>query len=166
MTYGQVDVDDDGRLVCHECGRAYLRLPHHLRAAHDLSADEYRDRHGLGHTTPLWAVEQRAAARERARRPEALTRLEKVRDLDALAEARRGPQWTPETLRLRREQARAQRREVPAEIVAQLPPWEDRAAWTAAAQALVDDGWPQIAIARAVGQKQGTVWKRLRSAQA
>lgn len=165
MTYGHLEVDDDGRLVCHECGRSYLRLPHHLRAAHDLTADEYRDRHGLGLTTPLWAADQRAAAGSRARRPEALARLEQVRDLDALAAARGGPQWRPETLRLRREQARAQRREIPAELIAQLPSWDDRTAWTAAAQALVDEGWPQIAIARAVGQKQGTVWKRLRRAR-
>jgi hypothetical protein len=50
---GVLSVDEDGRLVCHACSRAYRSLATHALAAHDLWADEYRAIFGLKATTGL-----------------------------------------------------------------------------------------------------------------
>ena len=44
--YGYLDGDDE-RVLCHECGSAYVSLGAHVSLAHGMSADEYRLAHGL-----------------------------------------------------------------------------------------------------------------------
>jgi hypothetical protein len=49
-----VVVEDGDRVVCHVCGRAFAFLPGYL-GRHRLTAGEYRERFGLGRSTPLCA---------------------------------------------------------------------------------------------------------------
>lgn len=44
--YAVLDEDEDG-LLCHECGARHTHLGLHVYRAHGLTADEYRERHGL-----------------------------------------------------------------------------------------------------------------------
>ena len=44
--YGQVSGDEYG-LVCHECGRTFTHLGLHAYKAHGITADQYRQEHGL-----------------------------------------------------------------------------------------------------------------------
>ena len=67
--YGILDVTEEGRMVCHECGATALALGRHAVAHHGIGADEYRARHGLP-AVPLNApsvTEKLRAAWERNR---------------------------------------------------------------------------------------------------
>jgi len=54
--YGILDETEDGRLVCHECGRGVAHLSSHVRV-HGLTAREYRQRHGLPSSLPLVSLD-------------------------------------------------------------------------------------------------------------
>ena len=86
--YGRLSVDAEGRLICHECGKAYLCLAAHVYLAHGMTAAEYRETYELPRTTKLTAPSVRAQISLSATRPEALERLAKVRDPQAAANAR------------------------------------------------------------------------------
>lgn len=51
-TWGVLDVDLDGRLTCHECGRTYVALGVHVAQIHD-GTRAYRLAHGIAMSTPL-----------------------------------------------------------------------------------------------------------------
>lgn len=100
MEYGDIDgygrhgiltTTPDGLLVCHECGITREFLGRHVRE-HGLSADEYRQRYGLGRRTPLVAPDLRQRfsdrATERVGSP-AWSRFEAARDPDAAREVSR-----------------------------------------------------------------------------
>lgn len=78
--------DDGDRAECHVCGERFQHLGHHVWAAHDLTADEYRAIFGLASTTGLIGPA-----------------LRKVRQADAIAREiwRNCPpvEWTPEQRR-------------------------------------------------------------------
>lgn len=100
--YAVLDVDDDGRITCHECGRTYQHLATHVRGAHGITAAAYRDAHGLGATTRLVGPGPRARMREAWDRDrEARLRvLEEHRDplrarLSSRAVTKAAP-WAPE----------------------------------------------------------------------
>lgn len=86
--YGRVAKDAEGRLICHECGKAYLNLAVHAFLAHGLTADEYRETYELPRTTKLAAVSVRERISHSSSKPEALARLARVRDPQAAADAR------------------------------------------------------------------------------
>ena len=86
--YGSVTVDEEGRLICHECGQACLSLAAHIVRAHGMSAAEYREVYELPRTTKLVAASVRARAGARSSSPENLARLARVRDPQAAAAAR------------------------------------------------------------------------------
>jgi predicted transcriptional regulator len=51
------------QIICIECGKGHKTLKRHLRTAHDLTADEYRQRWNLPHDYPVVApdyAEQRS----------------------------------------------------------------------------------------------------------
>jgi predicted transcriptional regulator len=102
--------EEDGLLVCLECGRWYRGLGNHVTGAHGISADEYRLRHELPHGRALWAVDARQAAARRmmARVPSMVkahtTRLTGTRDEVARSlEAQRESWQRAGTRRLKRE---------------------------------------------------------------
>lgn len=86
--YGRLSEDAEGRLICHECGGAYLSLAAHVFLAHGMTADEYREAYELPRTTKLAAVRVRERIGRSSARPENLARLARVRDPQAAAEAR------------------------------------------------------------------------------
>lgn len=86
--YGRLSEDADGRLICHECGKAYLSLAAHVYLAHGMTADEYRETYELPRSTKLAAVRVRERISRSSSTPEALARLARVRDPQAAAEAR------------------------------------------------------------------------------
>ena len=98
--YGILDTSDDGRLICHECGRTYLHLGTHVVGAHQLTAEEYRVAHGLALTQRLVAqvVSEKMSHSWERHRDMHLGSLEASRDPDR---ARRGmrprAEWTPAT---------------------------------------------------------------------
>lgn len=159
--HGYLD-EHDGRLICHECGRTFLHLATHIRLAHGLTAAEYRAAHGLGVTTALVAPMTSARMSERASRPERLAHLATIRDPEKLAAHRGKPSWRPEAVRRSVERGEAARRDVPAQLAAQLPPWIDLLAWTRAAHDIIDAGYSINALARAVDRPAVTVGQRLR----
>lgn len=86
--YGRVDETADGRLVCHECGGAYLNLAAHVALAHGMSADEYRGVYELPRTVKLSANSVRERISCSSSRPENLERLARVRDPVAASASR------------------------------------------------------------------------------
>lgn len=86
--YGSVTVDEEGRLICHECGQACLSLAAHIVRAHGMSAAEYREVYELPRSTKLTAVSVRERIGVSAASPENRARLARVRDPQAAALAR------------------------------------------------------------------------------
>lgn len=86
--YGRVTEDEEGRLICHECGQACLSLAAHIMRTHGMSAAEYREIYELPRTTKLIAASIRERTGEWAARPENLARLARSRDPQAAADAR------------------------------------------------------------------------------
>lgn len=86
--YGRISEDAEGRLICHECGRAYLNLAAHVALAHGMSADEYRETYELPRSTKLAAASVRERIGRSSARPENLARLARVRDPEAAAASR------------------------------------------------------------------------------
>lgn len=86
--YGRISVDAEGRLICHECGGAYLSLAAHAYLAHGMTAAEYRDVYEIPRSTKLAAAGVRERIGRSSARPENLARLARVRDPKAAAAAR------------------------------------------------------------------------------
>lgn len=86
--YGRIGETPEGRLICHECGRAYLSLAAHVYAAHGITAAEYRETYEIPRTTPRAARSVRGRISVSSSRPEMLARLADVRDPQAAASAR------------------------------------------------------------------------------
>lgn len=86
--YGRISVDAEGRLICHECGGAYLSLAAHVYLAHGMTADEYRETYEIPRTTKLAAPSVRERIGRSSARPENLARLARARDPKAAAAAR------------------------------------------------------------------------------
>ena len=40
---GRVEKSEDGKIICHICGRAYSRLGSHIRESHDMTIKEYKE---------------------------------------------------------------------------------------------------------------------------
>lgn len=57
----------DDRVECRLCGRRFHSIGHHLHRAHDLSADEYRDRFGIRRGEPLTSPSTNARLAARLR---------------------------------------------------------------------------------------------------
>jgi hypothetical protein len=92
--YGRITEDEEGRLICHECGQACLSLAAHIARTHGMSAAEYREVYELPRTTKLIAASIRERTGKRSSSPENLARLARARDPQAAASAR-----TPNTFR-------------------------------------------------------------------
>ncbi|MER6610783.1 MucR family transcriptional regulator [Streptomyces sp. NPDC000927] len=76
-------VDAAGRLQCLECGNWYSSLAAHLRAGEDMSAHEYRERHGLAARHPLVSRELSDRWREQTRARHKRGELVPVSELSA-----------------------------------------------------------------------------------
>lgn len=90
--YGRYGIlDDDGqRVLCHECGQWKRSVGSHL-TAHDMTAVEYREKHGLARGTALSsaAVRQTHSKNSKARLgSEGWRRFEEARDPVAASQSR------------------------------------------------------------------------------
>lgn len=108
--YAQLEHDDEGRLLCHECGTWWAHLATHARGAHGIPAAAYRQAHGLGASTRLVGdvVRERMRVANAARGDEHLARLAASRNPDT-ARARTSGTWAPQTRAARAATARARR---------------------------------------------------------
>lgn len=44
---GIVAFDDDGKCICHICGRSFVKLGNHIKESHNMTIDEYKEKFGL-----------------------------------------------------------------------------------------------------------------------
>lgn len=44
---GTVEHDENGKIICHICGRSYSRLGSHVKESHNMSIEEYKEKFGL-----------------------------------------------------------------------------------------------------------------------
>ncbi len=164
--YGILDRDEQGRVLCHECGRWWQHLATHLAGTHGIRAADYRERHGLSPGTALVGARTQAAMREAWETHRALhvAALDEHRDPDrARGGMTRGGQWAPELVAGRRERAIARRVDLTPAQLAELGDVTDIRGWCDRARALMArTGAPAAAIARASGLATCTVSQRLR----
>lgn len=171
--YGILDTDDDGLLICHECGQPWKHLATHARAAHGLLAADYRARHGLARSRALVApaVSTRMRDSWEQHRDEHLTAIETHRDPDK-ARMRSPVGHTgqgrgtsrPEVLAGYQQRARARRgRQLTDEERELLGDGLDLQAWADAARMLLArDGITVRSLAEASDIAQPTVHQRIR----
>ena len=50
---GKIEYDERGFVICHICGRAYIRLGSHLKETHNMTAAEYKEKFGICNNTKL-----------------------------------------------------------------------------------------------------------------
>lgn len=171
--YGILETDEDGLLICHECGESWRHLATHARAAHGLLAADYRERHGLARTRSLVApvVSEKMSESWEANRATHMAAIEASRNPEK-ARARstvghkgqgRGPSAV-EVLAGYQQRARARRgRDLSPQETKTLGDGLDLQAWADAARALL--AAPDISatsLARASDISPATVHQRLR----
>jgi len=162
--FGRVVTDLDGDLICGECGRPCKQLATHLRYSHNMSAEQYREKYGLGRTTKLVSESVRQKNSEAANRriDEIVRKFDATRRPDLATEASRGKPWTPETRAKRQAQAKARRTpDLTPSQVEMLGTGLDLQAWADAARKLLADGVSIAAIARAADIMPSTVRQRI-----
>lgn len=45
--HGRIEYDVNGKVICHICGRAYIRLGSHIKESHNMTIAEYKEKFGL-----------------------------------------------------------------------------------------------------------------------
>lgn len=50
---GEIHYDNEGRVICHECGRSYHKLTTHILTMHKMTASEYKEKFELNRTCRL-----------------------------------------------------------------------------------------------------------------
>lgn len=164
--YGILDVDAEGRLICHECGDSWLHLGTHVRV-HGVSAAAYRERHGLARTTRLVAEPVARKMREgwEANRGLHLAALEASRDPDrARAYSFTRPSgWSAQARASREASARARRkpRLRPGEVRWLAEAGSDLQRWADRARVLIADGYSVTALAEAADITHASAKQRL-----
>ena len=165
--YGLLDVDEDGRLVCHECGGVFDHLSTHVASAHGMTSAAYREAHGLARSVPLVSERVRGRMRGAWERNAGLhlRELEQHRDPEtARAESMQvtaGRARTPGALASYREHRERRASRLPDEIAAQLQGLTVDE-WCRVAARLLEDGWRLAACARAAGISPGAGEQRMR----
>ena len=76
--FGVLDENDEG-VLCHECGKRFRSLGNHTVMAHDLTAAEYKDKHGIPRKKSLASRAFRENVSARSSKPEALARFARAR---------------------------------------------------------------------------------------
>lgn len=168
--YGILSEDDDGNLLCHECGEHWGHLATHARLAHGITAPAYREKYGLGRSLALVgrSVKENMRAATLRRGDENLRNLERSRDPDRAREASRrvfaeDATWRPAVMQVRRAAGNARRgRALTAEEVTHLGDSIHVREWTGAAMWLMDErGLTARALGEASGLDRGTVSGRV-----
>lgn len=169
--YGMLDMGEDGRLLCHECGLWRDQLATHARLAHHVTAADYRQAHGLSPAARLVGrqVQERLSEVWQEHREDHLRRLDASRDprrafeASPVAAGAGHVRLDPHTRHVRQETGRARRgRPLTPDELALLGDGTDIAAWAAAARRLMQTpGITLASIARSVGIPKGTAISRV-----
>lgn len=61
---GEISYDEEGKLICHICGRAFKRVTYHAYNEHKLTAYEYKKRFGLNNNEGLLIASTKEKLRE------------------------------------------------------------------------------------------------------
>ena len=104
--YGYLDGDDE-RVMCHECGKMCASVAAHANLAHGMSANEYRQAHGLPQRVALVAPKMSRRMSKSAKSrvgSEGWNRMVAKRDPTAASHAR-----TPDTFKRRGADVESQR---------------------------------------------------------
>ena len=64
---GEVVYDEEGKPICHICGRAFKKLASHAYNRHKISASDYKEMFGLNNTKGLIAESTREILREHSK---------------------------------------------------------------------------------------------------
>lgn len=162
--YAMLDTAEDGRLVCHECGRGVWALGTHVATCHGIDPGEYRWAHGLPRTLPLFAVRvlDRLSDAWHAHGAEHLAHLEASRDPDAARAVSATGARSPYS---RAAMFHPRGRPLAEAEVARLDAAQTMAEWAAIAGDLMARGASSGSIAAATGLRRGTVQARLRRAR-
>lgn len=50
---GKLHYDEDGKIICHICGRSFHSLDMHINMSHDITVSDYKKEFGLNNSTGL-----------------------------------------------------------------------------------------------------------------
>lgn len=64
--YGTIGYNDEGKPICHICGKAYHKLMSHVHQIHEISAYEYKVEFGLETSKGIMSDDSKELASERA----------------------------------------------------------------------------------------------------
>ena len=162
--YGQLTYTDDGeRVVCHECGAEKRALGTHAWYAHQITAAEYRERHGLSVGRGLAAPATAEKFSANGKKEPALRALAGSRDPGRARAANRPGRLRAQTAAIRSETGSRTRlgRALTAGEMERLAAAKTIAAWAAIAWELLADGASRQSIARSTGMKAATVDQRV-----
>lgn len=161
----------DDAIMCLECGAWKRALGAHLRAAHDISAAEYRERWGMRQRQPLTCGEVSAARSEIANRPEHVERMREsikvVGDLGreaAKTRERRAQELAANSIqgqaRAAEEKAEAAERVAAADAKIRESGFVDRRGWIAHHYIVLE--WSLAECDEHLGAARGTVQRWMR----
>lgn len=158
--YGILDQAEDGRLICHECGRGVWHLATHIATLHEIPVDAYRQAHGLPRRAPLVSTPVRGRMGESwsGHASQHLACLDATRDPQRATQASRGVQRSAATRHaMRRPRGRALT-DVEVRLLDAAP---DLGTWARIARGLLDDGASSTTISTATGILPTTVSARV-----
>lgn len=160
--YGMLDTDDDGLVICHDCGGSYRHLATHARLTHGYpTAEAYREAHGLARKTALVAPATSAKMRANWFEGESW-RAPLLAEVRKPLEAGKGRNRYRVQARVARATAKPSRDLTEAEIES-LGDWWDVPEWTRRCHLLLaSTGLPVMAVARSLDVSHATVSTRLR----
>lgn len=159
--YGILDTAEDGRLICHECGRGVWHLTSHLHTAHQQHPTDYRQTHGLSRTVPLVAtpVLEHLSEEWAEHSRQHLANLDATRDPARAAAASRGQH--PKSAYTRARMRHPRGRSLTTSEISLLDAAPDLASWARIARTLTDDGVSTTTISTATGILRTTVYARI-----
>lgn len=72
---GEVAYDEQGRLICHICGRVYDKLTAHIKQYHKITPDEYKEMFELNRTFSLTSERFKEKCRENIKKNDSINQL-------------------------------------------------------------------------------------------
>lgn len=158
--YGILDQAEDGRLICHECGRGVWHLASHLHTSHQIDTHTYRQSHGLPLTAPLVSTPVRGRMGESwsGHASQHLARLAATRDPQRATQASHGVQRSAATRHTMQHPRGRALTDAEARLLDAAP---DLDTWARIARGLLDDGASGATISAATGIREGTVHARV-----
>lgn len=64
---GTISYDDQGKVICHICGKSFVRLGSHVKENHSMTIAEYKERFGLCNSTRTTEKSYSATMRRHAK---------------------------------------------------------------------------------------------------